>query len=129
MSSEAAVQQNIRLQASEQDDLLWRNNQGACYDESGRLIRYGLGNDSAQVNKRIKSGDLVGLTKVVITPEMIGQVIGVFTNIEAKASTWKQRPSDERAAAQGRFHSVVREYGGFAGFATSADEYREIVGK
>ena len=129
MSSEAVVQQNIRLQASEQDDLLWRNNQGACYDESGRLIRYGLGNDSAQVNKRIKSSDLIGITQVVVTPEMVGQVIGVFTAIEVKGSTWKQRRSDDRAAAQGRFIDVVREYGGRAGFATSADEYRGIVGK
>ena len=129
MSSEAAVQQNVRLQASEQDDLLWRNNQGACYDESGRLIRYGLGNDSAQVNKRIKSSDLIGITKVVVTPDMVGQVIGVFTAIEVKASTWKPRPSDQRVAAQGRFIDVVREYGGIAGFATSGDEYKRIVGK
>ena len=129
MSSEAAVQQNIRLQASEQDDLLWRNNQGACYDESGRLIRYGLGNDSAQVNKRIKSSDLIGITKIVVTPDMVGQVIGIFTAVEVKGSTWKQRPADQRAAAQGRFIDVVREYGGIAGFATSADEYKRIVRK
>ena len=129
MSSEAAVQQNIRLQASEQDDLLWRNNQGACYDESGRLIRYGLGNDSAQVNKRIKSSDLIGITKIVVTPEMVGQVIGVFTAIEVKASTWKLRPNDERVAAQKRFIDVVREYGGRAGFAWNTDAYKRIVGK
>ena len=129
MSSEAAVQQNIRLQASEQDDLLWRNNQGACYDESGRLIRYGLGNDSAQVNKRIKSSDLIGITKVVVTPDMVGQVIGVFTSIEAKPSTWTGRTLNDREVAQERWNQIVREYGGRAGFATSADEYQGIVGK
>ena len=53
-SSEAAVQSAIRSEASKRGARLWRNNVGATYTPEGSFIRYGLANDSSNVNKVIK---------------------------------------------------------------------------
>lgn len=135
MSSETAVQQMIRLDAVKVGVQLWRNNNGACTDNTGRLIRYGLGNDSAKVNKVIKSSDLIGITPVTITPDMVGKTIGVFTAVEVKRSdwgTWTRFQSDgrnfnEREQAQLEFIKLVQDKGGLAGFASSIETFRSIV--
>lgn len=125
--SESAVQQRVRLAASERGMLMFRNNSGACYDETGRLIRYGLGNDSAQVNARIKSGDLVGITPIVITADWIGARVGIFTNLECKPEGWHMIPSDDRAKAQLAFHRLVLENGGLAGFVTGPGDIERVM--
>lgn len=125
--SETVVQQQTILEAAYSGIDIWRNNSGACTDKTGRLIRYGLGNTSAQLNARIKSSDLIGMTPMLVTPAMYGQIVGVFTALECKPSDWHMTPSDERAIAQARFHDIVRKGGGFAGFVTNAKMIHEIV--
>ena len=49
-TSEAAVQSKLRVRASQLGAALWRNNNGACKDDTGRLVRYGLGHDSARIS-------------------------------------------------------------------------------
>lgn len=127
MTSEAAIQQAIRLDIARSGIDLWRQNVGACQDQSGRLIRYGILNDSKQVNQRFKSSDLVGIRPILITADMVGQIVGVFAAIECKASNWTCRPNDEHTQAQQRFIDLVRAAGGFAGFARSVEEARTIL--
>ena len=127
--NESASSSHIRLTAAQLGVDLWRNNVGACTDKDGRLIRYGLCNDSAGLNKRIKSSDLIGITPVLITPDMVGQMVGVFTAVETKASDWQFMPNDQRAIAQAVFHDIVKNAGGRAGFARNAQELRMIVQK
>ena len=79
--SEAYVQQQVRLETSRRGARLFRNNNGACKSEDGRMVRYGLGNDSAQINSRLKSSDLMGITPV-------GGVC-VFTSYEIKKPGWR----------------------------------------
>jgi hypothetical protein len=126
---ESASASHIRLEAARLGVDLWRNNVGALQDESGRVIRYGLCNDSAAVNRSIKSSDLIGLTPTIVTPDMVGSLVGIFTAIETKASDWSFIPSDQRAIAQAAFHDIVKRGGGFAGFARNAQEFRMIVKK
>ena len=126
---ESAVSSHIRLAAAECGLDLWRNNVGSLPDERGRWIRYGLCNDSKALGDRVKSSDLIGSTPLVITPDMVGKVVAVFTAIETKPSTWVFRQSDKRAIAQNAFHDIVRRNGGFAGFARSIEEFKRIVGK
>lgn len=124
---ESAVASHIRLDAAQCGVEMWRNNNGAYEDLTGRWIRYGLCNDSALLSEKIKSSDLIGIRPVLITPDMIGQVVGVFTAIETKPSGWRMIPSDKRGIAQKAFHDIVTLAGGFAGFARTVEEFRKII--
>lgn len=122
MVSESANSSEVREAAPRYDHMLWRNNSGACYDKSGRLIRYGLGNDSAQINKMFKSPDLVGIRRVIITPEMVGHAVGVFVGIEMKREGWNLTAGDERGQAQQRFGNIINQWGGDFRFARNIEE-------
>jgi hypothetical protein len=123
----------VRLEASRLGCRVFRNNSGACKDDTGRLIRYGLGNESKKLNQQFKSGDLIGCTPIVITPDMVGQTIGVFTNIEVKAegkvkaAIKRSNQQDTREWAQGNFIKLVLSLGGYAGFASNEEEVQEII--
>lgn len=120
--NEASVQQRIRLEAARRNTPLLRNNNGACYDDTGRLIRYGLGNDSKKINDDFKSSDLIGIWPVVVTPQMVGNVHGLFFAVECKPTGWKFRESDKRAVAQKAFGDWVLARGGHFTFATKPEE-------
>lgn len=115
--SEAAVQADIRLAAAKRGDLvLWRNNSGALTDDSGRLIRFGLGNDSAQANRRMKSADLIG----------IHRPSGRFVSIEVKRPGWKHSDASERDRAQAAWAATVAAMGGVALRVTSAQAIKDL---
>jgi hypothetical protein len=59
----------------------------------------------------------------------VGKTLGVFTAVEMKPSGWKLLPSDERGLAQKNFHDIVKKSGGFAGFASTIEEFRRIIGR
>ncbi len=125
---EASLQNHIRLAISQQaQGVVWRNNVGACKDQSGRMIRYGLCNDSKQLNEEIKSSDLIGITPIVIMPHHVGRRIGVFTAIEVKDPQLKLSYVDKRVKAQQKYIDIVRNLGGFAGFAQSVDDIWGIL--
>lgn len=113
-NSEARVQSEVRLHAPHVGSILWRNNVGAIRDERGIPVRFGLANDNAQINKVVKSSDLIGITRVLITPQMVGKTIGQFTARECKKRNWKPGEDKVREGAQYRFCEIVASYGGDA---------------
>ena len=115
MTSESGVSSDIRLEASERGYRLWRNNVGAAYTSTGQFIRFGLANDSAQLNKVIKSADLIGIRPILITPAHVGMTIGQFISREVKHSTWKYTGT-ERERAQLAWAELVNSLGGDACF-------------
>jgi len=119
--SEGAVQGRVRLAARHRGATLWRNNVGVASDEYGRPVRFGLANDSKQVNERIKSSDLIGITPVKIGAAHWGATLGVFTAIECKHGGWKWSGSTKERAQQ-RYIDLVRLFGGFAGFARGPED-------
>ena len=130
--SESSVQADIRIVASrDYRTPLYRNNSGAgeFTDEHGktRYVRFGLGNESARLNKRWKSADLIGIVPVVIQQRHVGHTLGRFLAIETKPEGWSLTPSDKRAQAQSNFLNSVASFGGLAGFAQSVDDFRRIV--
>lgn len=114
--SEAAAQADIREAAAWLGIVLFRNNSGALKDDTGRLIRYGLGQDSAAVRKLYRSSDLIGWH----------EPSGRFVSIEVKAPGWL-RPSGERELAQERWIQAVRRAGGIAGFATCVEDLHRMI--
>jgi hypothetical protein len=125
-TSEADVQAKLRVEAPKNGASLWRNNNGATTDETGRLIRFGLGNDSKRLSEVWKSSDLIGITECVSTAP--GQRFGVFTAVEVKEPGWTA-PKNKRERAQAAFISTVRSMGGIGLFAQSVADYTRIFGK
>jgi len=116
--SENAVQQRVRLEAARLDILLFRNNVGVLPDDRGVPVRYGLANESPTQNKRLKSADLIGLRKVLITPAHVGHTIGQFVSREVKESGWRYTGVG-REAAQQKWVELICKYGGDACFAAA----------
>lgn len=127
--SESEIQQKIQIDAVQWGAQLLRNNSGALKDQTGRLVRYGLGNTSKQHNDQIKSSDLIGFTKVLITADMVGKTVAVFTAVEVKGSDWKPSPVDKREIAQRTFLQWILANGGLAGFAWDLASFRRILGR
>ncbi len=123
MKSEAAVSAALQIEAAKRGGSLWRNNSGACVDQEGRQVRYGLGNTSTKLNEHFKSSDLIGITPM----EIGGQIVGVFTAIEVKAPGWHgPRATNPREVAQNNYLQAVRAMGGIGKFAQSVgDIYHE----
>jgi hypothetical protein len=119
--SETAVQQQIRLEAGRRGVALFRNNNGACMDEDGRLVRYGLANDSKAMNEKLKSHDLIGITPHIVKVQDVGSTVGIFTSVEVKRAGWKYTGT-KREKAQLAWSELVIKLGGRAMFATSPEE-------
>lgn len=115
--TEGWAQASIRLEAPRKGVRLFRNNVGVLQDKTGRPVRYGLANDSAALNKKIKSADLIGWRRVVITPAHVGTVIAQFVSREAKEPGWTFSGT-EREQAQAAWAHLVLADGGDAAFAT-----------
>jgi hypothetical protein len=65
--------------------------------------------------------DLIGVTPIMVTQQMIGQVLGVFVAIENKTETGKSSPEQEK------FIKVIQSVGGRAGVARSVEDAIRIV--
>lgn len=92
---------------------LFRNNVGVLQDRNGQHIRYGVCNPGGS--------DLIGWTKVTVTPEMVGQTLAVFTAVEVKTGTGRLTPE------QHTFLNVVESSGGKSGVARSVADARAII--
>ena len=117
MSREAIALDAVRLLASQDGCRLWRNNVGASRLENGSFVRWGLANETAAENARVKSGDLIGIRPVTITPAHLGMTLGLFVSREVKRAGWRYR-GDAHEQAQQNWIDIVRSFGGDAGFTT-----------
>lgn len=116
-ASETRVQQEVRLEASRKGVVMFRNNVGALLDERGVPVRYGLANESRQMNETIKSADLIGIRPVVIDASHVGRTIGQFVARECKHGAWRRSPTDKHERAQETFLNLILSNGGDAAFA------------
>jgi hypothetical protein len=111
--SEAKTLRDILLKVGGKKHVrLFRNNVGFAQTSTGSFIKFGLCPGSS---------DLIGITKVKITKDMVGQEIGVFTAIEVKDK--KGRLSK----IQQNFIRVIKLFGGIAGVAKSVEEAEELT--
>lgn len=117
----------VQLEASRCGVWLTRNNVGAqliADPDTGqrRMIRWGLANESKERNASIKSGDLIGIRPVTITPQHVGSTIGQFVSRECKRPGWTYR-GDAHEQAQANWAALVTRYGGDARFATGEGSF------
>ena len=123
LASEARVQSLIRIEAAQAGVWLTRNNVGAFMDqESGRLVRYGLANESKAQNAAIKSADLIGFRKRVILPADVGSTIAQFVSRECKAEGWRYTGT-KREKAQAAWRDFINANGGDAAFASGPGSF------
>lgn len=121
-ASESYVQSVVRLEAARADILLFRNNVGALLDERGVPVRYGLANDTAAMNKTIKSADLIGIRRMLIEPQHVGHTVGVFVSREVKHAGWRWH-GDKHETAQKVWADLINSYGGDAKFASGPGSF------
>lgn len=97
--SEAELLRRILIRASELGMRLFRNQIGKYKLADGRWLTSGL---------CVGSSDLIGWTPTLVTQEMVGQTLAVFTAIETKAVGKKA------TGAQNNFIGAVVHDGGIA---------------
>lgn len=120
---EAWAQQQQRLQAARSGALAWRNNVGATparcpgCGAKRQPIRYGLANDSAQLNAKLKSSDLILAIPRVITATDVGRTIAQFGSIETKKPGWHYTGRGQEPG-QAAWLALINKIGGFACFST-----------
>lgn len=118
--SESGVQSRVRLEAAKAGVYLWRNNVGAGkLAEGGRFIRFGLANDSAALNKAVKSADLIGGRPIVITQAMVGHRVLQFWSREIKRADWHYTGTMEECA-QLQWATLINGLGGNAKIVNGA---------
>jgi hypothetical protein len=133
MTPEAKATIEVRESASLLKSRVFRNNSGGCEDETGRMIRFGLGNTGEKNTNELKFGDYVGATSIVITPDMVGQTIGVFTNLEIKPDGHMQKTLSaasrlgSREYYQWKTCEFVKDIGGLAGFVCNGDDVKKVL--
>lgn len=113
LANEKDIQSLIVQEAAAKGCILWRNNVGCMSDKSNRLVRYGLANTSKKQNEDIKSADLIGIKRVLITEAMVGKTLGLFISREVKRSGWKFK-GNSHELAQKRWADLINSMGGDA---------------
>lgn len=108
MTEQDIIKQYL-LEYSKQGHRLFRNNtgtgwQGVAHHMRGKMLLVNPRPLHAGLCKG--SSDLIGITKVKITPDMVGQTLGVFTALEIK--TGNTRVTKE----QKNFVQMVNDMGG-----------------
>lgn len=127
--SEREIIEQILMAASEKGARLFRQNVGVGW--AGKVVRATkAGMVSIQPGDVIIRGarplhaglatgsaDIVGITPVTITQDMVGQTVGVFTSVEVKTG---RVPTTK---AQQRWFDMVEKMGGKAMIVRSVEEY------
>ena len=127
--SEKAIINEILTRASKLGRRLFRNNTGkawigeSTHYKHSQFVKVLAGTVVINNARRIDFGipseggsDIIGWTPVLITQEMIGKTLAVFTAIEVKT------PNVYASPTQKNFLQAVMKDGGKAGIARSADE-------
>lgn len=120
--SEAYAESVVRLEAPRFGIKLFRNNVGVLEDKFGRPVRYGLANTTKKENEVFKSSDEIGVRCFIITPDMVGKMVGQFTAREIKHPDWKFTGAG-RETPQLNFINLINSLGGDACFATGEGSF------
>lgn len=119
-NSERRIQNEVLLAAADAGMTLWRNNVAMTW--TGKTERLADGSILIREPRPLHAGlcngssDLIGLRRMVITADQVGQEIAQFSAVEVKTKRGRL------TANQARFLDFVRDAGGFSIVARSADD-------
>lgn len=102
------------LALSRKGCVLFRNAVGVGYSKQGDIFKYGLCEGSS---------DIIGITPIVITADMVGKTIGAFTAVEVKRSATGYGATDKQL----KFIAAIQKRGGLAGVAFNIETAEGIV--
>jgi hypothetical protein len=115
ITTEKDIERTLILYASQCGSTLFKNNVGKLRDDKGNIVSFGLCKGSS---------DLIGWTPVIITPEMVGKKLAVFTAVEVKKNKFgKYRATED----QKHFITAVKNNGGMAGVADCKLDLERII--
>lgn len=123
--SESDIQADILLDLGRGDSRLFRNHVAKGW--TGEFVKVDGPFTILKHARRgsfglcVGSSDTIGIKRTLITPQMVGGILGVFTAIEVKDAAGRRREE------QIKFVKMVQNFGGYAGFAISVDDARAIV--
>jgi hypothetical protein len=106
--SEKQATVNLKLSLNH-SETIFRNNNGKFKNKHGQWVRFGLGTGTS---------DFIGWTTQIITADMVGRSVAIFTAIEIKASD--ETPNED----QQKFIDLVKKNGGIAK-VYKGDKYAE----
>lgn len=112
-NKETHVETKILLDLGSQGVWLHKNHIGTGQVKSGAWVKFGFCNPGGS--------DLVGGTPIIITQEMVGKKMLIFTAIEVKQGKGKARDN------QKSFINAVKSMGGIAGIAKSTEQALNII--
>ena len=123
---ETPIMRDIMIRVSSPEVRVFRNNVALAWAGS-KVTRNKDGSITIQNPRPIHAGlckgssDLIGWKSVLVTPEMVGGRLAVFTAIEVKGTKTRIE------AEQTNFIDCVRNHGGLAGIARSVDDALTIT--
>lgn len=123
LTPEQQASEKVEMFAPSLGFTLMRNNNGACKNQEGRLVRFGVGHISEK--DIMKSGDFVGTLEITITPEMVGKTVPIYCNVEIKPETFKLKDeykSGSREDKQWQHCKFIIDKGGFGCIVRSPDD-------
>jgi hypothetical protein len=118
---ETNIMKLLMLKCSSLGITIFRNNVGTMWTGS-KTQRLKTGEILISDPRPFKAGlcvgssDLIGWKTVIITPEMVGNKIAVFTAVEVK------KPTGKTSHEQIIFMNNIQRAGGISGIATSTDD-------
>lgn len=109
MPTEKDIEKKIIIAVQSVGATVFKNNVGTAKKVDPRtgkeyFVRFGLCEGSS---------DLIGITPITITADMVGKTMGVFTAIEVKKDV-KKKYDKHRMETQQRFIDFVNKKGGIA---------------
>lgn len=114
MSEERKLQNDVINATNRRKDVrLFKNDVGQCR-ESNIGLRYGLIPGSS---------DLIGWTKKIVTQDMVGKPVAIFTAVELKVK--KRKPTIKQII----FIENVRKFGGIAVVVRDIKDLPKVFGE
>ena len=129
---EQPILKRILLACSRGKTRLWRNNVGLAWvgkvTKVNRTTTVTLHKGDVYIRnaRPFRAGvegmsDLIGWDSVVITPEMVGQTVAIFTALEVKSKTGRIRDKQQL------YIDNVKASGGIAGVVRSVEEAKSLL--